>query len=392
MTAEVATRSKKRRTVPFDRVPGLRSAYSLLPVSDHVMFEAWGGTYSDNPRAIFEALRRRGDDRRHTWVLRDDVVDPPEGIRRVRPGSREFLDALGRARHVVTSNHLPAYYLKRTRANYLQTWHGTPLKRIGLDIANTAFADQHVFTKRLRNDVGKWDQLISPNPYSSPILRKAFGFEGPLLETGYPRNDAVVNADANERARIRRSLGIGSAQQMVLYAPTWRDDEFSADGRHGFELQVDPVSFAEALGPSWVLVVRGHQLVAGALDQLQEGGGLLNATRYPDVRDLLVAADVLVTDYSSVMFDFAVTGRPIVLFTYDLAKYRDQMRGFYLDVVEHAPGRVVHTCDQLIAALAEIGQATDGDSDRYQSFRRRFCAWDDGHASDRVIDEVFVTG
>jgi CDP-glycerol glycerophosphotransferase len=350
-----------------------------------VLFESWHGGYSDSPRAISEELHARGTPVRHVWVLDDRVQDTPEWAGRVRPGSPQYLRALGAARWVVTNSNLPGYYRPKRGQTYLQTWHGTPLKRIAFDIPAPSFGGHRKYLRNLSRDVAKWDHLVSPNRFSTEIFRRAFAYDGPVLETGYPRNDVLSAPGRDElRAAVRRRLGIAEGVRAVLYAPTWRDAD-------RFDLRLDLGRVADALGDDHVMLLRAHQLVAASV-RADRHPGVIDVSGHAEVRDLYLAADVLITDYSSVMFDFAVTGRPILLFTYDLDHYRDDLRGFYFDLEQEGPGPLLMDADAVVSALRDIDRVADAHADRYRRFRERFCALEDGRASARVVDAVFGGG
>src|SRR4051794_34564198 len=231
-----------------ERVPGLRRLPPLLRrvEPDVVLFHSWWGKLADNPLAIAEELRRREAPFRHVWVLDDPGAAPP-GSTEVRPGSLEYLQATGRARYIVSNNTLPAYFRKKRATTYLQTWHGTPLKRIGFDIARPAFADADRYLSGLAREAASWDYLVSPNEFSSAIFRDAFRYEGEILETGYPRNDVLQPTDRDElRARVRGELGLGDGVCTVLYAPTWRDGA-------PFTTELDVAALAAALGERYAV-------------------------------------------------------------------------------------------------------------------------------------------
>jgi CDP-glycerol glycerophosphotransferase len=272
---------------------------------------------------------------------------------------------------------------------FLQTWHGTPLKTIAYDnkyvIANPAGFVRDVHEYR------RWDYVISPNAFSTEILRRAFrGFAGEMLETGYPRNDVLNAPDRDEvRARVRAALGVEDGQTVVLYAPTWRDNLYHEQGPHAYTLALDLDALGRALGEEHVILLRLHFLVAANIGDTA-GAAVRNVSEYPDIRDLYLAADVMITDYSSAMFDWAVTGKPIVFYTYDLEHYRDEMRGFYFDFEPAAPGPLCRTTDEVISVMTDRDAALAPYAERYARFRERFCHWDDGHASARVVERVFA--
>lgn len=345
-----------------------------------ILFDSWHGTFSDSPRALSEELHRRGSGHNHVWVI-GPGLEAPEWATAVAPYSRRYLGYLGRAGYVVTNTGMPSYYRKKPGAKYLQTWHGTPLKRIAFDIEGQGFANRPGYMRDLARDVLRWDALISPNPFSSEILSRAFRYEGRVLETGYPRNDLLSDPRRNEiRERVRRELGIPPGSPAVLYVPTWRD---SSD----FSLELDTKEFVERLDDHFLLL-RLHQLVTSHLD-LAPHPRIRDVSAHTDNRELFLAADVLITDYSSVMFDFAVTGKPMLFHTYDLQTYRDDLRGFYFDFENEAPGPLLSKTDALIDALQNLDDVTSRYAPAYAAFRERFCNLEDGRASERVIEAFF---
>jgi CDP-glycerol glycerophosphotransferase len=362
-----------------------------MPLRDAVFFTSWKGKQcADNPLGIAEELRRQGDDREHVWAVADWSIPAPSGATVVLHGSEEYFTALARSRYVIANDDMHYFYRKRDGQVYLQTWHGTPLKRIGFDIERPQFASGRSYFTQLANDVAQWDALISPNPFSTPIMRHAFRFEGEIWETGYPRNDVLARDGSSAvAASVRRRLGLPEGKRVVLYAPTWRDNQYYASGRYRFDLRLDLERAWEVLGPDYVILIRGHHQSADDVTAGQRPGFALDVTRYPEVSELFLASDVLVTDYSSVMFDFAVTGRPMIFFTYDLEQYRDELRGFYFDFEAEAPGPLLATSDEVLAAIRDAGTARADYGPAYQAFVAKYCSLDDGKAAARVCERLF---
>jgi CDP-glycerol glycerophosphotransferase len=230
--------------------------------------------------------------------------------------------------------------------------------------------------------------LVSPNPFTSPILRRAFAFNGTLLETGVPRNDIFHRPDKSEHAAlIRNRLGIDGSRKIVLYAPTWRDNLHDGPGRYRLDLRLDLYEAARKIGDDYVLMFRKHSNV---IDRLPAGtGSVIDVSDYPEVQELLLVTDILVSDYSTLMCDFANTGRPMLFYTYDLANYRDVLRGFYFDFENEVPGPLITEEADIVPAILDAQNIREGYGEKYQGFVQRFCPWDDGHASGRVVDVVF---
>lgn len=355
-----------------------------------VVYSTFRGLYADNPRAIYEALLSRGPaDLTHTWLCREKTRAAfPAGVDTVVHGSPEAAVALGTADIVVANDCLSMHWEKRPGAVYLQTWHGTPLKRIHHDVrpVRPGWLDQ------ADEDVARWDVLLSPNPASTERLRHAFGYGGPVRETGYPRNDVLTGPERDAvRRRVREELGLSAGTTAVLYAPTWRDDlVFDSTGAHDFEVPIDLAAFADRLGGDHVLLTRLHSMVSGRI-AVPPGAPVIDVSDVPESAELYLAADLLVTDYSSAMFDFAVTGKPMIFYTYDLEHYRDDLRGFYFDLSDIAPGPIVRSSEELLEAIADEAVTASGFADRYARFRDTFCSLEDGHATDRVLDLLLPT-
>jgi CDP-glycerol glycerophosphotransferase len=359
-----------------------------LPLKDSIFFEAWKGRqFSDNPRAVFEELQRRGDPRECIWAVQDHSVEVPDGVARVVVGSRDYYRELARARWVVSNDSMPTHYVKRDGSHYAQTWHGTPLKKIGFDIDTIQMSNKNYLTQFAR-DVAKWDALVSPNHFSTEILGRAFGYEGEVLEIGYPRNDIFHQPEeARKQADAARArLGLPEGKRVILYAPTWRDNDYDARGRYQFTMKLDLERMYRAFGDDSVLLIRGHQLVSSGIDAAMFGGFVRNVSSYPDIRDLYLLADVLVTDYSSVMFDYVNTGRPILFFTWDLEDYRDNLRGFYFDFEAEAPGPLLTESSGVLDALTRLDEVQEEYAERYEAFRTRFTGLEDGKASARFVE------
>jgi CDP-glycerol glycerophosphotransferase len=361
---------------------------------DAVVFLSFKGRQaSDNPLGIAAELRRRGDAREHIWVVNDWAVQVPADASAVLFDSKACWDALASARYLVSNDDMPRGFTKRPGQFYLQTWHGTPLKRIGFDVAKMQSFAGREYMELLAHDIACWDLLLSPSTISTPILQRAFRFDGEILESGYPRNDILVGGDGPAiAARVRERLGIEPGKRVILYAPTWRENHFYASGRYRFDLQLDLDRAWHELGDAYVILLRGHHQTADDAPPAAQRGFVVNVTGYPDVAELILASDALITDYSSMICDFAVTGRPVLFFTYDLADYRDSVRGLYIDLEREAPGPLLATSDEVIDAIGRLGSVSAQYQDAYAAFVAKYCPLDDGKAGARVCDRVFGGG
>jgi CDP-glycerol glycerophosphotransferase len=234
--------------------------------------------------------------------------------------------------------------------------------------------------------------LVTPSRFASGALASAFALSAQdraekILELGYPRNDSLFGLNAEQVAVIRERLGIPEGKRVVLYAPTWRDDQHSSALGYTLQLPVDFERLKSELGSDHVILFRTHYLICDDFDFERYGGFVIDVSDVNDVNDLYAVSDVLVTDYSSVFFDYATMDRPIVFYMYDLDEYANNMRGFYIDLAD-LPGPIVRTDDELAQAVRSAGTPNAVMADRYHRFNERFTYLDDGHASERVIQRV----
>lgn len=357
------------------------------PLRESVLYISFNGRQcSDSPLAIHEELVRRGADLEHLWLVRDSQVELPATVSRVRMWGTEWFEALARCRYIVTNAHLPHWLERREGQVIVQTWHGTMLKKIGLDIEAPAFDPN--YHERLRAEARNWSMFVSANRFSTPILERAMGYDGPIIESGYPRNDYLYAPDRDAKAeRIKTRLGLPSNKKVVLYAPTWRDDRSHRRGQFQFDFHIDLEDARKRLGDDHILLVRRHSNVVDSVPGAGDGF-VHDVSAYPDIADLYLISDILVTDYSSVMFDFAHLRRPMLFFTYDLEHYRDTLRGFYFDFEREAPGPLLSTSKELVDAVRDIDRVSETYRESYERFHETYCELDDGHASARVVDRM----
>ncbi|MEU6618854.1 bifunctional glycosyltransferase/CDP-glycerol:glycerophosphate glycerophosphotransferase [Streptomyces parvus] len=380
------------------RTPRTSHASRTLPLRDTILYA--GG---DSPRAVHAELVRRGTDAEHLWVTGTTpgrITHVPPGARAVPVHSAAWYEALARSRRIVTDDQLPAWFERRPGQTVVQTWHGTPLGRFGSGLADSLYADhQHLATLPQRS--AQWSVLISPSRFATPLLRRSLAYEGEVLEAGSPANDVLFPPVRDKAAEeVRRGLGIPEEHRVVLYAPTYRDHlahpsaaasassaDRTAPGPYRWDPALDPHALARTLGPGHTVLVRRHPRVTGSVPA---GPGVLDVSRHPGAAGLLLIADVLVTDYAGLMFDFALTGRPMLFHTYDLEHYRDTVRGLCLDFETRAPGPLLVTTDEVAQALRDTDRSAARHADAYESFRRDYCDLDDGNAAARVADRLLA--
>ncbi|GGT41476.1 hypothetical protein GCM10010207_47040 [Streptomyces atratus] len=368
-------------------------ARRALPLRDAVLYT--GGA---SPRAVHAELLRRGVESEHLWVTDGLHGHIPSAAVPVIEHSAAWYEALARSRRIVTADQLPEWFERRPGQTVVQTWHGTPLGRFGTDLGGTLYADHHQLASLPRR-AAQWSVLVSPSRHSTPLLRRALGYRGEVLEAGSPANDLLFSADRAKTAeRVRRRLGIPEGRRVVLYAPTYRDQLAHPSGtggerpRYRWDPALDLAALAHSLGDGHTVLVRRHPQVTGSVPG---GHGVRDVSAHPDTAELLLIADVLVTDYSGLMFDYAHTGRPMLFHTYDLEHYRDTVRGFCLDFETRAPGPLLVGTDEIAGVLRDAGALTASaarHAEAYESFRRDFCDLDDGGAAARVADRLLAEG
>jgi CDP-glycerol glycerophosphotransferase len=346
----------------------------------------WYRGYQCNPRAIYERLRELVPEVRGVWVVQEESAAAiPEGVDYVIAGTREYYDLIARARWFVNNVNFPNHLVKREGTTHVMTHHGTPVKQMGLDLLDTPGAGYRTGLGGLLRRSARWDYSVTQNAFTTIAWDRAFPLRYETLEVGYPRNDVLANASDEDVRRIRELLGIAPGQRAVLYAPTHR--EYHPE----YTSMLDLSALADGLGPDYVVMARLHYLydTDPHLRALHEAGRVRDVADHPAVEELCLAADVLITDYSSIMFDYAVLDRPIVIHAPDWDEYRLK-RGVYLDLTTEGPGIVTVTEPELIEAFRSGGAWGEQARLARSSFRARFCSLDDGGAAERVVRRVWL--
>jgi CDP-glycerol glycerophosphotransferase len=355
-----------------------------------IVFESGlGKQYADSPRYIYEELLRRGDTRQKVWVYDKKLPTADARTRVVKRLSPEYYWYLAKAKYWVNNQNFPHYLRRRRDAVFIQTWHGTPLKRMLHDM-DEVHGRTDDYIQRVSQAVKQWSVLLSPSPYATAAFRSAFHYQGRVLEEGYPRNDVLaLGKDTDAGLVIREKLGIPADRKVILYAPTFRDDQSAGTGRFSFDLPLDLENFHKRFGHDTVLLLRTHVLVSSSLEIPESASeSVYDVSSYPEIQELHLASDVLVTDYSSVFFDFAILQRPIVFYAYDLERYRDTLRGFYLDYETELPGPVVQTEEALFDAIDEARTPDPQRQAKLGAFAAKYAPNDDGGVARRVVDQL----
>lgn len=366
----------------------------LQPRKKVVVFSsALGRSYAGNPKAIYEKMVEMGLDKTHKciWFYDSKLHDIPGRHKQVRFKSLKYLFYMSIAGIWIFDARQPVFIRKSNRTTYLQTWHGTPLKKLGLDMNSVYMSgedDIKKYHESFRKNAATWDMLIAQNDFSAETFRRAFDFKGTMLNIGYPRNDKLFADNSQDSVKlIKEKLGLPADKKIMLYAPTWRDDNIAGAGIYHFSCGIDIDMMKKEFGEDYVLVLKYHYLVKDNTDWSEYGDFVYVSDESVDIADLYLVSDILITDYSSVMFDYSLLDRPMYFYCHDIKKYKNVLRGFYFDFEQTAPGPISVTMEQLISDIKN--EEHKNYSDRYTEFKEKYNPWDDGQASLKVIKTLF---
>ena len=387
----------------FNRFKQMAKSYELIktliylnvfnkkPLKENQIFiESFRGDfYSDSPKYLYQyLLKNYGEEYDFVWVMNHHGTKIPGNPKTVKKYSLGYFKQAALSKYWLTNTRQPALLSKRKDQILISTWHGTPLKRLGFDMGNL-YLDDPESKFNYKKDSSEWNYLISPNSFTTEKLRSSFAYDGEVLEYGYPRNDILYNYDDDIVKGIKSRLNLPDDKKVILYAPTWRDDESYDIGKVKFSLRLDLEKMKESLSDEYVILIRTHYFISNNLDLSSFRDFAFDVSKYEDIAELYLISDILVTDYSSVFFDFANLKRPILFYTYDLDKYSKMLRGFYLDITSEVPGPLLFTTEEVIDAILDIDNIKVEWHDEYEEFYERFCSIDDGNASKRIVEKIW---
>ncbi len=379
---------KKKKKKP-DKQVRYANYYETLAIEDHViLYECFHGkNMSDSPLAIFKALVDDPNYQNYTHVFvlnkmencKDEFKDKPNVVF-CKVNSDQYLKTLASAKYLINNTTFPPFFVRKENQIYVNTWHGTPLKTLGKDMKGTL--GQH---KNIQRNFLQATHLINPNRYTSDVMIDSHDlrglYNGYVTDCGYPRIDLTLKGD---KEALREVLHIDKSKQVVLYAPTWRGEVGQVESEI-VKFIDDYKLLVQELGATHTILLRVHSLM---YKHLKDEGLEQNVVpEQIDTNELLGIVDVLITDYSSIMFDFMATKKPLVFYAYDREEY-EAARGTYLKL-EDKPGEICKTIEEVIDVLQNIDTFIAQNKNKYETCLKLYCPYDDGQATQRAIDFIF---
>lgn len=375
--------------------------YYFKPVNEKVvLFESFmGRKYVDSPKAMYEYMLKSKEykDFEFVWFFKnpDDYKHIAKNKRTkvVKYGSKAYYKYYATSKYWVTNSRVPDTIIKKKNQVYIQCWHGTPLKKLGFDIevkGGNAMNSLKDIRYKYQVDSKKYSYMVSPSAFCtekfiSAFNLKAVGKEDIVIEKGYPRNDFLVNYTKKDIDRVKKALKLPKDKKIILYAPTWRDNQHTSGVGYTYKTEVDFDYLREQLGDEYIILFRAHYFVANSFDFEKYKGFVYNVSEYDDINELYILGDILITDYSSVFFDYSILKRPIIFYMYDLEEYKHTLRDFYIDLDE-LPGPIIEKEKELIKAIKGMNKFKY--DKKYKAFNDKYTYLDDGKAAERVVKEL----
>lgn len=376
--------------------------YKKYKVDDKtILFETFNGrTYGCSPKAIYEKMTEMKEFKDYTFVWsfvnpNNHEVKPNKNLIIVKHDSPDYYKYLSMSKYWIVNSIVEEAITKKDNQVYVQCWHGTPLKRLRCDIEVDGSVLNSVEEIRKRNDIDakRFDYFISPSKFCTEKFTSAFnlknlGLEDIIIEEGYPRNDSLFHYTEKDVKRIKEKYHIPKDKKVIFYLPTFRDNQHESGVGYTYNLGIDFDSLKKKFGDKYVILFSPHYFVAKQVDVSKYKGFVIDVSGNDDINDIYIVSDIIMTDYSSVFFDFANLKRPMIFYMYDLDLYKGKLRDFYLDLDE-LPGPIAETQEDLEKNLANLEKDSKKYEKKYEKFNKKFNYLDDGNASERVIKVIF---
>lgn len=366
-----------------------------------ILFEAFGGrNYTCSPKAIYEKMLTMKEFKDYTFVW--SFIDPSKHevkkdkrLKIIKSKSKEYYKYISISKYWIVNSIIEEGITKKKDQVYVQCWHGTPLKRLRYDIVVNGASLNSVEEIRKRNDIDakKFDYFISPSKYctekfTSAFNLKALGKENIIIEEGYPRNDFLFNKTKKDIDAIKKKLSLPLDKKVIFYLPTFRDNQHTSGVGYTYKLGIDFDSLKKKFSKEYVILFSPHYFIENSIDLTKYKGFIYNVARYDEINELYLVSDIIMTDYSSVFFDYANLKRPMLFYMYDIDDYKGNLRDFYISLDE-LPGPIAKTQDELENNLKNIDKEFKKNKEKYEKFNEKYNYLDDGNASERVIKVIF---
>ena len=362
-----------------------------------IFFESfYGNSYSCSPKAIYEYVLNdeRFKDYKFVWAFKNiNKYTFDERTILVKSNSRKYYKYLSKSKYWVVNLLINTGVKKKKNQVYVQCWHGTPLKKLRYDIEKDNVLN-YISEVRKRNDLDaiKFDYFISPSKFCTEKFTSAFNLkklnnENIFIEKGYPRNDYLFNYKKSDIKKIKKELNIPLNKKVILYAPTFRDNQVNENG-YTYNVELDFNKLKNEFSEEYVILFRAHYFIANKFDFKKYNNFVYDVSKYEDINELYIISDILITDYSSVFFDFANLKKPILFYMYDYNNYKNNLRDFYIDLKE-LPGPILKKENTLIKEIKNIDNYSKKYKEKYEKFNKKYNYLDDGNATKRVVEEIF---
>ena len=396
-------RMAKRRLLrkPWVRKLEYRLIRAKTPVQNKtVLFQSYNGSgYSCNPRAIYEAMQRNPlySDFRFIWAVNNPArfrfLKKYPNTRVVKRHTRAYMRACAQAKYWISNTAMPEYLAVKAEQVFVNTWHGKPLKKICCDFTHDIPGGRSAkqMFQRFTKLAQQMSVLISPDPYFTPSMISAFNLKGVgkeniVMEVGYPRNDELFTFTQEDVLRIKMNLGVPLDKKVILYMPTWRATQYHQGSGYHYHSALDIRRFMQTLGDDYVLLIRVHHYEAKSIDFSALADVAIDVTGVMNVNDLYKISDLMITDYSSSLFDYANLRRPMVFYTYDREEYINEQTGVYMPL-SVLPGPLVSTQDELAEAVLDQFANFTYD-EQYRQFNERFNSLEGPDSAEQFLQRV----
>ena len=391
-----------RKLIYFKRKIKYLKYYYKYDVDDKmIFFEAYNGrNYACSPKALYEYMikNKKFNDYKFVWAFKN--VNQHKILKNkntivVKTNSKEYFKYLSLSKYWIVNSLIDVSIKKKKNQIYLQCWHGTPLKKLRYDIEVKGAVLNTISEIRKRNDLDaiKFDYFISPSKFCTEKFISAFnlkklGKDNIIVEKGYPRNDYLFNYKKEDIDKIKKLLKLPKGKKVILYAPTFRDNQHTSGVGYTYNLGINFDKMQKELSKDYIILFRTHYFVSNSFDFSKYEKFIYDVSYYDDINELYIISDLLITDYSSVFFDFANLKKPMIFYMYDLDDYKNNLRDFYFDL-NILPGPIVKQEDDLIKEIKNIDNYDELYHDKYIKFNEKFNYLDDGKSTERVVEVIF---